>query len=279
MGSSIAGYDVKKTIEIRFSKTATSKGYMYLRGGTPNYGCQGYFPCYFTVWDISDANNPRQLQFAWVEQRGTAGNDNTWAPTTTATDREYLFILDETYTDTPLAKYTSMKINSDAGSMPILYASWYIQRQNYGTKTPWREGDIWRITPNIPFSDNDKYTFTTPAPSYDRNTAKDDIINVNVFPNPYVGANAQELNKYQRFVNFNHLPQHAKFRIYTLAGTLVKSFEKNDATQYAKWDLNNQNGLPIGSGMYIIHIDMPEIGAEKILKLGVIMETQYLDRI
>ena len=40
-----------------------------------------------------------------------------------------------------------------------------------------------------------------------------------------------------------------------------------------------ERNLPVGSGMYIIHIDMPELGVERILKLGVVSETQYLDRI
>jgi hypothetical protein len=71
----------------------------------------------------------------------------------------------------------------------------------------------------------------------------------------------------------------ARFRVYTVDGTLVRSFEKNDGSQIINWDLQNQNGLPVASGMYIIHIDMPDLGVEKILKLGVVMEAQYLDRI
>ncbi len=280
-GSAIPGYQVNKIVEIRFSKTKTSKGYCYTRGASPSYGFTGYFDCMFTVWDVSNPATPRQLSFVFVEQQGVAAQDHTWAPSQTATDREYLFILDETYSDTPNPTYSSpgYLFNARAPEMPIIYASWFIQRQNYGTKFPWREGDTWRITPNVAFAGDDKFTFTTPSPTYVRTRAQEDIVKINVFPNPYVGSNAQELNKYQRFVNFNHLPPKANFRIYTLAGTLVRSFKKDDASQYAKWDLNNDNGLPIGSGMYIIHIDMPDLGVEKILKLGVTMETQYLDRI
>ena len=31
------------------------------------------------------------------------------------------------------------------------------------------------------------------------------------------------------------------------------------------WDLNNQAGIPIASGLYIIHVDVPGVG-EKTLK-------------
>jgi flagellar hook assembly protein FlgD len=80
-------------------------------------------------------------------------------------------------------------------------------------------------------------------------------------------------------VTFNHLPPRALFKVYTVDGTLVRSFEKNDGLQTTTWDLQNDNGLPVASGMYIIHIDMPELGVEKVLKLGVVSEAQYLDRI
>jgi len=34
---------------------------------------------------------------------------------------------------------------------------------------------------------------------------------------------------------------------------------------FQDWDLKNQSGIPIASGLYIIHVDAPGIG-EKILK-------------
>jgi len=277
-GSSLLWHEINKTVEIRFSKTNTSKGYNYRRGASPIYGYQGYFDCPFTVWDISNPANERQLAFVFIEQQGSATANNTWDPIS-ADAREYLFILDETYEETPKAEYTTRTFLNDAPLYPIMYASWLIHNQAYPTNPPWREGDKYRITPKVPFTSADLYRFTTTPPSFTNETAAQDVAAINVFPNPYYGANAQELNKYQRFVTFNHLPQRAKFRVYTLSGTLVKSFEKNDASQIINWDLHNENGLPVASGVYIIHIDMPDLGVEKILKLGVVSETQFLDRI
>jgi hypothetical protein len=59
----------------------------------------------------------------------------------------------------------------------------------------------------------------------------------------------------------------------------VASFEKDDGSQLANWNLQNDNGLPVASGMYIIHIELPDLNTEKVLKLGVVSEAQYLDRI
>jgi hypothetical protein len=108
-------------------------------------------------------------------------------------------------------------------------------------------------------------------------TAKLDVTKVNVFPNPYLGFNPLETNKYARFVTFTHLPVSATVRIFTLSGTLVRTIVKNDPSQFLQWDLNNEKGFPVAAGMYIAYIDMKDLGT-KTLKLGVIPEQQYLDR-
>lgn len=279
-GSSVPGYQINQIVEVRLDRNKKSKGHVYHRGSSPNYAYQGYHESPMQVWDVTDKNSPRQLMWAMVEQVGSARQNFVWDPVG-AGDREYLFIFSDTYSDTESPTYSTGRILADAGNWPILYCSWLQHNQTYSSNTPWRDGDKWVITPNVPFSADDKFTFTTDKAkaTFNKDLATKDVEKINVFPNPYLGANAQELNKYQRFVNFNHLPQEATFRIYTLAGTLVRSFTKNDPSQLASWDLLNDNGLPVGSGVYIIHIDMPGLGTEKILKLGIVSEAQFLDRI
>ncbi len=153
------------------------------------------------------------------------------------------------------------------------------QNQGGGEVNAWPDpGTIFRIRSNIPNSPNDYYTFTSPAPSQNNSLAKNQVNQINVFPNPYYGVNSEELNKYNRFVTFSHLPAKATIRIFNLAGVLVKTIEKNDPAQFQRWDLANQNGLPVASGLYIAYIDMPEIGTTKILKVAIIQEQQILDR-
>jgi hypothetical protein len=43
-----------------------------------------------------------------------------------------------------------------------------------------------------------------------------------------------------------------------------------------RWDLQNESGLPVASGMYIAYIDMPDQGKQKVLKLMVIQSQQQL---
>lgn len=144
----------------------------------------------------------------------------------------------------------------------------------------WPEaGSVFRIRMTVPNAPNsDVFTFTAPAPSSSTDLAKQDVEKVNVFPNPYYGANSEELNKYNRFVTFSHLPAKATIRIFNLAGVLVREIDKNSTSQFERWDLANNSGLPVASGLYIAYIDMPEVGKTKILKLAIIQEEQILDR-
>ena len=139
-------------------------------------------------------------------------------------------------------------------------------------------GTVIRIRSNVPnLAKSDVFSFVAPKPSRSDSLAKVDVQHINVFPNPYYGVNTQEVNKYARFVTFNHLPDQAKIRIFNLAGILVKTIDHN-GTQFERWDLNNQDGYPVGSGLYIAYIDMPSLGTTKILKIAIIQEQQVLDR-
>lgn len=284
-GTSLKSYEIKKVVEIRFNAKNPSKGYLYNRGTSPvNYAYIGYFESPIQIWDVTDPDpaNHRQLSYAWVEQVNRPGNNRIFNPTASADDREMLFILDYPYSDTPNPDWSApnFSLQRNGNTMPIMYWGWYMLLPQYvGVTKAWRDGDLYRITPKVPFAGDDKYVFTTFAPSYSQSVAQDDISKISVFPNPYYGANKRERNKYQRFVTFNHLPPRAKFKVYTLSGVLVSSFEKNDNTQYATWNLQNDNGLPAASGLYYIHIEMPDLGVERIVKLAVITETQFLDRI
>ncbi len=144
--------------------------------------------------------------------------------------------------------------------------------------TPPPAGTVVRILTTKPLTSADEYTFVGQTSTYDKEAAKADVDKINVFPNPYYGVNPQEINKYQRFVTFNHLPKKATIRIFNLAGQLVRTINKNTNSQFERWDLNNQDGLPVASGVYIVYVDMPDLGKTKILKSAVIQEQQILDR-
>jgi hypothetical protein len=133
------------------------------------------------------------------------------------------------------------------------------------------------IFANLPNTPNDSYTFSTEGVvSGDASLAAADVEKINVFPNPYYAFNPAEANRFDRFITFNHMPPKATIRIFNLAGTQVVKLEKNDPDQFLKWNLQNQNGVPVASGMYIAYIDMPELGKEKILKIMIIQAQETL---
>lgn len=147
---------------------------------------------------------------------------------------------------------------------------------NYDQALP-ETGTVFRIVTNKINLTVDEFRFSVPAIVNDTELAKEDVKKVNVFPNPYYGANSEELNKYQRFVTFNHLPDEAVIRIFNIAGEMVRTIRKNSTSQFERWNLANESGLPVGSGLYLAYIDMPGLGT-KILKFTIIQEQQILDR-
>ncbi|APF17593.1 hypothetical protein Calab_2073 [Caldithrix abyssi DSM 13497] len=144
-----------------------------------------------------------------------------------------------------------------------------------GTLPP--TGTVIRWVTNKPHLLTTTYSFTAPAAVYSDDLAKVDVEKVNVFPNPYYAANSLEPDRFNRFVTFNHLPKHAIIRIFTLGGVQVRKLEKNDDSQFLQWDLKNETGLPVASGMYIAYVDMPELGKTKTLKLMIIQGEQVVE--
>lgn len=129
---------------------------------------------------------------------------------------------------------------------------------------------------NKPNTSADKFSYTAPTVSSSTDLAKSDVEKIQVFPNPYYGFNYREVSRSQHYVTFSHLPNKATIRIFDLAGVQVNKIDKNDATQFAKWYLVNQNNLPVASGIYVAYIDMPDLGVQKILKLAIVQEQQIL---
>jgi len=140
-------------------------------------------------------------------------------------------------------------------------------------------GVVIRIRTYMGLNDEDQFAYNSSVQNFsDPTVAKNNLDKITVFPNPYFGANSLETNKYVRFVRFTGLPKHAIIRIFSLSGVFIKKLEKDDLSQYLDWNLHNKDELPVASGVYIAHIDMPGIGT-KILKLAIIQEQQYIDRL
>lgn len=105
------------------------------------------------------------------------------------------------------------------------------------------------------------------------NAADSAMALINIVPNPYYAYSNYELNRLENLVKIVNLPDQCTIRIYNLEGTLVRTFQKDSPITSIDWDLKNFVGIPIASGMYIIHVETEIDGMkkERILKwLGVI---------
>lgn len=96
-------------------------------------------------------------------------------------------------------------------------------------------------------------------------TLSDELEKINIVPNPYYGVSKYEESQVDNIAKLTNLPDVAVIKIYNMNGTLIRTYNKADPLNFLDWDLKNQVGIPVSSGVYIIHIDVPGVG-EKILK-------------
>ncbi|MBO8152000.1 MAG: hypothetical protein H0Z30_05855 [Candidatus Marinimicrobia bacterium] len=144
---------------------------------------------------------------------------------------------------------------------------------------PPHAGEHIKIITTKPNTENDVFVFRTKAPILgSEELAKEAVKKINVFPNPYYAYNALSDNMYDNYVTFTHLPAKATIRIFTLSGIEVRKLEKDDPnSQFLRWDLKNEKGLPVASGLYIAYVDLPDLKKQKILKFFIIQSEQILE--
>lgn len=116
------------------------------------------------------------------------------------------------------------------------------------------------------------------------NTALDQI---NVVPNPYLGYSAYETSTFTNTVKITNLPANSTVSIYSIDGRFIRQYRRNEAGNILsppranpgievsqiipdiEWDMKNTAGIPIASGVYLIHIDAPGLGERVIKWFGV----------
>jgi len=282
-------------VELYFSDTTEavdpdnwSTCYTYRRDLGYPFSAMGKAP--FAAWDIE---NNRRLNICIVED-ANAGSANrlwdmgwaydedtgTWAFASNG-GREYIFIMNSDYQpdSTQHPEYTTKSILNDGEEFDVLYAIWPGARGTHPYLEDKFTMQIFASNVNTP---EDVFTFSTAGmePKTSQADLEADVEKITVYPNPYYAFNPQEPDRFTRFVNFYHLPVRTKsiIRIFDLSGVLVRKLEKleSDNTQFMRWDLRNEADLPVASGIYIAHIEMPDIGKEKVLKIFIVQPAQIL---
>jgi len=125
-------------------------------------------------------------------------------------------------------------------------------------------------TPNFTGSDKARVVEADPInsfhPTYSFNTdsivavkknfdaALEAMETIRAVPNPYYGYSSYETNQLDNRVKITNLPSEATVKIFTVGGILVRTLKKDNNMTSIDWDLKNDFGIPIASGLYVIHV-------------------------
>lgn len=116
---------------------------------------------------------------------------------------------------------------------------------------------------------NPKYAFTIegwdPIQNEEAKT-EEDLNLVTVVPNPYYAYDSYEGNALTNRVKIANLPRKCVVSIYTLSGTKVRQFRKDNDNPNIDWDLTNFANTPVASGFYLIHVKDLTSGSERVIK-------------
>ena len=262
---------------LRYATAAAAKPEFapFIVNATAGYAYQDFkVSVPFSAWD-QETNPPTRLAVGFHENNVADGFvDGVYFPSSSGTtdntvSREFFFIFATPYSTTPDPTY---QVDMHSTMVPMM---WYGTPNRRGDNT-FHSGDEFLILASHINTPAVTFTFAAPTVESSPELAKTDVSLINVFPNPYLGFNLQETSRISKFVTFSHLPRRATIRIFTLGAMLLKTIVKDDDSQFTRWDLRNQNNLPVASGVYIVHIDLPDLGTSKILKLALVQEDQFL---
>lgn len=128
-------------------------------------------------------------------------------------------------------------------------------------------GEKIKISTTRQFGRDDKFRFTMRKQTIDEEKAKDDLEDIFVAPNPYIGAASWErasgsIGRGERKIEFFNLPLECTIRIFNVRGELVRTIEHKGTMEdgSASWDLRSNDTEDIAYGIYFYHVDAPGIG-------------------
>jgi hypothetical protein len=141
------------------------------------------------------------------------------------------------------------------GGLPNAYGA------GYGLQTYDPALDINNYNPKFAFSIDG----WDPIQNDPEKTEKD-LNLVTVVPNPYYAYDSYEGNALTNKVKITNLPNKCVVTIYTLSGTKVRQFRKDNEEPSIEWDLTNFANTPVASGFYLIHIKDLTSNSERTIK-------------
>tara|TARA_R110000868_G_scaffold368227_4_gene631273 strand:- start:5402 stop:8887 length:3486 start_codon:yes stop_codon:yes gene_type:complete len=136
-----------------------------------------------------------------------------------------------------------------------------------GSNIPPSPGDKVIITSKRQFGSDDTFEFALKTGSIDNALAAEELGDIYVVPNPYVGAAEWEIasnsiGRGERKIYFNNVPTTCTIRIFNVRGELIKTIEHEGATSEGAvpWDLKTNNNEDVAYGVYFYHVKAEGIG-------------------
>lgn len=264
-----AGYFPVKLV---FNTTNTAKGYYY---GIPQYDSnfgwrttfyRGVTDTYIEAYDVSNPNQPRQLNILFNSPNGqlpmASGN------------KHLILILNSDY------DVTNDIYNPTTGTRDFRKDAYLACNLQLAPGTTLQAGRMTLlVTPNYPNSDADRFFFKTTSlnPVLTSDESRRLLDKVKVVPNPYFAYSAYERSYDAQVLKFIHVQGKATIRIFNIAGQLIKTISKTNNLNEVSWDLRNEAGLKVASGIYIAHVEVEGVGS-KVIKFGVVQREDRIDR-
>lgn len=122
--------------------------------------------------------------------------------------------------------------------------------------------------------------------------AKNALDIIRVVPNPYLAYSAYETDQNSNIVKITNLPNNCNITVYALDGTIIRrlsraigvdpvtqrkieitdgsTIDRLNLDNTVNWDLKNDRGITISSGLYLIHVEAPGIGERTIKWFGAV---------
>ncbi|MDP4114604.1 MAG: hypothetical protein Q8903_00630, partial [Bacteroidota bacterium] len=269
---------------------------------------KGFVDVPFTAWGKDPVTGQeKQLAVGFIERASILGGtpDGVWNPKDSLLQSgELILIFDKDYSNDSSTVYTGTAGNwadvfvgyaatgLSSSDSAIARSPWFNTLYAVGferkyTDSTFVDGDVLSIPMTVfPYSSNDVFEFSTKKQGVLTESERRDLFNkITVFPNPlfaynpatsYNGGNTDE-----PFVTFSNLPTEVTVKVYTLSGTLVRTLRTSNksvpTSPFLKWNLQNENGLRVASGMYLATIDCPGFG-QKVLKFAIIMPQKQIQK-
>lgn len=140
-----------------------------------------------------------------------------------------------------------------------------------------------------------RYQFSTKgmgATEKNDSVAKTALDIIRLVPNPYLGYSAYETDQNSNIVKITNLPNKCNITIVSLDGVIIRKLSRSidvdpatnqriDVSDGASidelnpdnsinWDMKNDKGITVGSGIYLFHVEAPGIGQRTLKWFGAI---------